>query len=75
MALKTIEVEFDLKEMVYVKTDEKQLPRIIQGYLIYPGEIKYFVCLNENANYFYDFELSREKSFLQNNKSSIGFQK
>lgn len=68
------EVEFEIEDIVFVKTDEKQLPRMVQGYLIYKNEIKYYLVLGEGSCYFYGFEISKEKSFLAN-RSQIGFSK
>lgn len=70
----TIENAFDLEEVVYVKTDKEQLPRLIVGMWVTKGDIKYQVSVNNTTNYFYDFELSKEKDFL-NNKKPVGFGK
>lgn len=71
---KTFEVEFDVEEVVYVKTDEKQLPRLVQAHLVAKEYVRYQVALNETTTYFNGFELSRNKSFLSNS-SQVGFNK
>jgi hypothetical protein len=72
--IKQIEVAFEIEDVVYVKTDDKQLPRIVQGYWVGKKDVRYQVALNETTTYFYEFELSKEKGFLAN-KSKVGFNK
>lgn len=64
--------EYNLGEIVYIKTDEKQLPRIVVSILVMFGGIKYLLGCGTDTDYSYAQEISKEKSFLTNSKK-IGF--
>ena len=66
------EIEFQIEDVVYVKTDERQLERLVQAILVKKNDISYQVALNEGTCYFNSFELSKEKNSLLN-KTKGGF--
>lgn len=60
----TIDNKFDLKQIVYLKTDKNQLPRIVVRIQIGPMGLLY--CLNHSTveSWHYDFEMTEEKDLL-----------
>lgn len=59
----SINVEFSIGDMVYVRTDTENEPSIVVGYEILPGEVvKYRVNNEQFTTSFYDFELSTDKN-------------
>lgn len=61
----TIDTEFDIEEIVYLKTDIDQRPRQIVSFEVFKqGEILYKVIQSNLASYHYEFELSRDKDIL-----------
>jgi hypothetical protein len=57
-------VEFELKEIVYLKTDLDQKPRIVLSYIIDDGTVMYKLAQGTNNEYHYAFEISREKDIV-----------
>lgn len=49
---------FNIAQMVYLKTDPEQLPRLITGIMINPGNVLYRINFGSGDYYAYDFELS-----------------
>lgn len=63
----TLEVAFKLKQLVYLKTDQEQLPRLVIGYSVRPNSIIYELqCGAQNVTSHYDFEISEEINVLLN---------
>lgn len=59
----SINVEFSIGDMVYLRTDTENEPSIVVGYEILPGEVvKYRVNNEKFTTSFYDFELSTDKN-------------
>lgn len=59
-----IEHEFSPKEIVYLKTDSSQLPRIITCLLVYEdGSVSYELACGVGKSFHFGFEMSREKNF------------
>ena len=59
----SINVEFSIGDIVYVRTDTENEPSIVVGYEILPGEVvKYRVNNEQFTTSFYDFELSTDKN-------------
>lgn len=55
--------KFQVEDIVYLKTDPEQLPRIITGILMRKNGLEYEVtCGADSAVFCYDFELSNEKN-------------
>lgn len=59
-----IDNKFDLKQIVYLKTDKDQLPRIVVRIQI--GLMGLLYCLNQGTleSWHYDFEMTEEKDLL-----------
>jgi len=60
----TIDNKFDLKQIVYLRTDKEQLPRIVARIQI--GQLGLLYCLNQGIteSWHYDFEMTEEKDVL-----------
>ncbi len=59
-----IDNEYEVGDIVYLKTDEEQLQRIVSGIDIRPGVLIYRVSCGIVDSSHYDFEMTREKSYL-----------
>lgn len=53
-----IENEFNLRQVVYLKTDKDQLPRIITAIKIVPEGLMYELSQGPNNSWHYDFEIT-----------------
>ena len=60
----TINNEFKIEEMVYLKTDPEQLPRIITGIIVRKNALSYYVSSGIIESVHYNFELSTEKTLI-----------
>lgn len=60
----TIDNKFKIGEIVYLKTDKEQLPRIIYGFIVTKSECLYKVCCGTATSEHYDYEISIEKDIL-----------
>lgn len=63
--IKQIKISFDIEDLVYVKMDPEQQPRIITGFKISKYDILYEASDQFGANYYYDFELSKNKDVVK----------
>lgn len=60
-----IENEFELKQVVYLKTDKDQSPRIVTGVEVCPeGDILYRLVSGTTGSQHCPFEISAEKDVL-----------
>lgn len=59
-----IENKFTHGDIVYLKTDKDQSPRIVFALKVYKGEILYEVSCGTHNSSHYDFELSTEVNVL-----------
>ncbi len=58
----TIEVVFDIGEIVYITTDSDQAKYVVLAYVVHPDYILYEVYSHSYGTYkAYDFELSKNK--------------
>lgn len=55
--------EYELGDIVYLRTDPDQLPRIILGYRVYDKNISYILTHNNNESYNQPIEFSSHKTF------------
>lgn len=55
-----IDLKFKFKDIVYLKTDQECLPRIITGVNIRPCGVAYCVAHNTNETSHYEFELTSD---------------
>jgi hypothetical protein len=60
----SINPEFELLEIVYLKTDIQQLPRIITAYRVSPNGIMYLLSQGAHSDYFYAGEMTKEKDVI-----------
>ena len=58
-----IENKFNIKDVVYLITDEGQSQRIIDEIRITENIISYHLMCGTEGSWHYDFEISTEKSF------------
>lgn len=62
-----IDNKYEIRQTVYLKTDEEQLPRIITAIQVNPDGLKYAVINGIDETWHYEFELSLEKNYVFNN--------
>lgn len=62
----TIEVKYEVGQIVYLKTDPEQSPRIVYGYYFDNKgiDILYRLASGINTSQHYDFEITEEKDVL-----------
>lgn len=60
MASKLIEVAFDIGQVVYLKTDTAQNPRIVFSYKVSNSDTLYELACGTITSIHYDFEISAE---------------
>jgi hypothetical protein len=56
-----LDLEFNIGDSVYLKTDEDQKRRIITGLYVTQNEIIYYLTCGTEETKHYDFELSYNK--------------
>lgn len=61
---KVIDNLFELGDVVYLKTDREQMPRIVFCIRVYQKEYIYELATGTTTSCHYDFELSREVNVL-----------
>ena len=59
-----IDNEFDIKQVVYLKTDIEQKPRIVTGLLVSETSIVYELSCGEDSCNSFHFEISDVKDIL-----------
>lgn len=59
-----IESACNLGDIVYLKTDKEQLPRIITGIIIRPSGCGYYLSCGVGESLHYDFEFSYEENVI-----------
>lgn len=64
----TFEIQLEIGEVVYLKTDREQLPRFVVGYIIRPQESIVYDLQSggESVTSHYAFEISKEINVLLN---------
>lgn len=60
----TIDNEYNMGDIVYVKTDSEQLPRIVTAIIVTGRDILYECAVFVDISSHYGFELSPEKDIL-----------
>lgn len=60
----TIDNEYNMGDIVYVKTDSEQLPRIVTAIIVTGRDILYECAAFVDISSHYGFELSPEKDIL-----------
>lgn len=64
-----IENEFELQQVVYLKTDPDQYARIVLGIEVCPyGDLLYRLQQGSNSSQHYGLEISAEKDLCMDNK-------
>lgn len=59
-----IDNKFDIGDIVYLKTDKDQSPRMITGFLVGPMALSYRVACGTVDAWQYGIELSKEKDVI-----------
>ena len=59
-----IENKFDFGEIVYLKTDREQSPRIVFSLKVYENDILYELACGTTVSAHYEFEISLEINVL-----------
>ena len=55
-----VENKFEFGDIVYLKTDKEQNPRIIYSMKVFPNEILYELACGTTVSSHYEFEISTE---------------
>jgi len=55
-------IVFDIGDIVFLKTDSEQLPRIITGILMRPNNLLYYLSNGTNETQHYEIEISKEEN-------------
>jgi hypothetical protein len=58
-----LDLDFNIGDVVYLKTDEDQLKRIITGIYLTQNEVIYYVSKGTDESKHYSFELSLVKDY------------
>ena len=56
--------KYNIGQTVYLITDTDQKPRIVIGFAVFIGTIKYIIGQSEDDSSHYDFEISATKNIL-----------
>ncbi len=59
-----IDNKYNIGDIVYVTTDQEQLPRVVVCIKITQGELIYVVYQSITSSEHYDFEISKEKMLV-----------
>lgn len=59
-----IETDFDLGDIVYLKTDEKQQDRIVTKFSVSPNGVCYMLSCGTSECSHFAVEISKEKNFI-----------
>ncbi|HEY8687744.1 MAG TPA: hypothetical protein VIM07_00805 [Chitinophagaceae bacterium] len=60
MSSKILNIEYEIGEIIYLKTDEDQKQRIVFAIVVYRNEFVYRCSCGTVMSDHYDFEMSRE---------------
>ncbi len=59
-----IETEYGISDIVYLKTDSEQKPRIVFAIKVYKTDVLYELACGTTTSMHYDFEISTEINVL-----------
>jgi hypothetical protein len=59
-----IEAEYNFGDIVYLKTDSEQKPRIVFAIKVYKTDVLYELACGTTTSMHYDFEISKEVNVL-----------
>lgn len=62
--MKIIDTKFDLGQIVFIKTDKEQQPRMIIGITVRPTGLLYELNFGSNSSWHFEIEISDEKDIL-----------
>lgn len=62
--MRMIDPEYQIGDIVYIKTDREQLPRMVYCYKVYLDSIVYELACGTITSCHYAFELSKEQNIL-----------
>lgn len=66
-------VEYEHEEIVYLKTDIERRPRLIIGWVVDTTCIMYTIMQGIERSTHYEFELTRDKSFITDKITVQGY--
>lgn len=64
MHSKIINVRYEIGEIVYLKTDKEQTPRIIYSYKVFEKETMYETACGTQVSLHYEFEITKDANVL-----------
>jgi len=59
-----VETEYNIEEVVFLKTDKEQLPRIVVGVIIRKGTVLLELVHSVDYTTHYDYEVSKNQNIL-----------
>ena len=59
-----VDNKFEISQVVYLKTDNDQLPRIVFAFIVDCSGCIYKLCCGTNTSEHYDFEISETENVL-----------
>lgn len=70
-----VDNEFNIEQIVYLKTDVEQSPRIIRSFQVFKTKISYQLIFGINESWHEDFEIAAEPTIAHTKDAKIsGFQ-
>lgn len=57
----TIKTKFNFGDIVYLKTDPEQYPRMVVGVSVRPTSMTYMLALGSTESFHYEIEISRQR--------------
>lgn len=63
--MRVLDNKYNIGEIVYLKTDEDQKERIVFAFIVYENEILYRLAAGTSNSEHYEFEISKEKDYVQ----------
>jgi hypothetical protein len=61
---RVIDNKYDFGEIVYLKTDKEQSPRIVYCFKVYQNEILYELACGTQTSSHYEYEISKEPNVI-----------
>ncbi|EHQ41563.1 hypothetical protein [Myroides odoratus] len=58
------EIEFEIKQTVYLRTDPDQLPRLVAYIIVGNKEVMYGIKQGEKYDIYHDYEITAEKNII-----------
>lgn len=67
----TVQVDFEIGSIVYLKTDKDKKDRLVRSYQVKQSGIEYELICERDSSWHYDFEITEDKTQTTYDKSEI----